>query len=364
MLLSIIAPTYNEAQNVEPFILAIKKTMKNFKGYEIIFVDDNSLDRTYEVVKHLSKKYKNIRCIRRIGRRGLSSAVIEGCLSSSADLLVIMDADLQHDESKILEMIKIQKKYKLDIVVGSRFLKKKNTTALSKKRNAVSKAANWLANKISRVQLSDPMSGFFLVKREIVEAQAPKLTGLGFKILLDIFSSIGNKVKYKEISFNFKARKFGESKLDAMVVWEYLLLLWETRFGKIIPARFLSFCTIGGTGVLTHLMVLFVLKTYGISFILSQSIATFSAMTSNFFLNNILTYRDRQKKGLQAFKALIIFYITCGLGAVANVGIANYLYLGKLNEVSITWYISGIVGALVGAIWNFLMSSMLTWKVR
>ena len=170
MLLSIITPTYNEARNIEPFILAIERAMKGFKEYEIIFVDDNSLDKTYEVVKLLSKKYKNIRCIRRIRRRGLSSAVIEGCLSSSADLLVIMDADLQHDESKILEMIKIQKKYKLDLVVGSRFLEKKNTTALSKKRNAVSQVANWLANKISRVQLSDPMSGFFLIKREIIEA--------------------------------------------------------------------------------------------------------------------------------------------------------------------------------------------------
>ena len=364
MLLSIITPTYNEALNIEPFILAIKKTMKNFEDYEIIFVDDNSQDKTYEVVKFLSKKYKNVRCIRRIARRGLSSAVIEGCLSSSADLLIIMDADLQHDESKILEMIKIQKNYDLDMVVGSRFLEKKFTSSLSKKRNTISQVANWLANKISRVHLSDPMSGFFLVKREIIETYAPNLTGLGFKILLDIFSSVGNKIKYKEISFNFKTRMFGESKLNALVVWEYLLLLWETRFGKIIPARFLSFCAIGGTGVLAHLIILFILIYHDFSFIVSQSVATFSAMTSNFFLNNILTYRDRQKRGIEAFKALIIFYITCGLGAAANVGIANYLYLGKLNEVSITWYISGVVGALVGAIWNFLMSSMLTWKVR
>ncbi len=364
MLLSIIAPTYNEAENIEPFILAIKKSMENFKSYEIIFVDDNSQDKTYEVAKRLSKKYKNVRCIRRIARRGLSSAVIEGCLSSSAELLMVMDADLQHDESKILEMMKIQKKYNLDMVVGSRFLVKNFTSSLSKKRNTLSQVANWLANKISRVKLSDPMSGFFLVKREIIETQAPKLTGLGFKILLDIFASVKNKVKYKEVSFNFKKRKFGESKLSALVVWEYLLLLWETRFGKIIPARFISFCLIGGTGVLTHLMVLFILKYHGISFIFAQSTATFTAMTSNFFLNNILTYRDRQKKGFQAFKALIIFYITCGLGAIANVGIANYLYLGKINEFSVSWYISGIVGALVGAVWNFLMSSMLTWKVR
>ncbi len=364
MFLSIIAPTYNEAQNVEPFILAVKKAMNKFKDYEIIFVDDNSQDKTHEVVKKLTKKYKNIRCIRRIARRGLSSAVIEGCLSSSSDLLIIMDADLQHDENKILEMIKMQKVYNLDIVVGSRFLKKKFTSGLSRKRNLISKVANWLASKISRVELSDPMSGFFLVKRNIIENHAPKLTGLGFKILLDIFSSAGNKVKYKEIAFNFKTRKFGESKLNALVVWEYLLLLWETRFGKVIPARFLSFCAIGGTGVLAHLIILFLLKSQGLTFVLSQSIATFSAMTSNFFLNNILTYSDRQKKGLQAIKGLIIFYVTCGLGAIANVGIANYLYLGKLNEASISWYISGIVGALVGAIWNFLMSSMLTWRVK
>ena len=362
MLLSIISPTYNEAKNIKPFILALKTSLKDFKDYEIIFVDDNSLDKTYEVVKNISKKYKNVRCIRRIGRRGLSSAVIEGCLSSSADLLLVMDADLQHDQKKIPDMIRLQKKYDLDMVIGSRFLKKKNSTGLSKNRNLISKLANFLANKISGVKLSDPMSGFFLVKRNLMEKQAINLTGLGFKILLDIMSSAKNKIHYREIEFNFKLRKYGESKLDTLVVWEYLLLLWETRFGKLIPARFVSFCIIGGTGVVNHLLILYILKNINLEFLLAQSIATFVAMTGNFFLNNILTYRDRQKKGWYAFKALIIFYLTCGLGAIANVGIANSLYTGTVNEVSLTWYLSGIVGALVGAIWNFLMSTLITWK--
>ncbi|MBF96137.1 MAG: Undecaprenyl-phosphate mannosyltransferase [Alphaproteobacteria bacterium MarineAlpha9_Bin4] len=364
MLFSIITPTYNEAKNVKPFILAIRKTLKNYKNYEIIFVDDNSSDKTYKVVKDLSRKYKNIRCLRRIGRRGLSSAVIEGSLSSSADLLLVMDADLQHDEKKIPEMLELQKNYKLDMVVGSRFLKNKYASGLSKKRNFISRLANWLAAKISGVTLSDPMSGFFLVKRSIIDEHASKLTGLGFKILLDIFSSAKIKIKYKEIGFNFRKRKFGESKLSTLVVWEYILLLWETRFGKIIPARFVSFCVIGGTGVMNHLLILYVLKNFNFKFIIAQSVATFSAMTGNFFLNNILTYRDRQKKGIEAFIALIIFYITCGLGAIANVGIANSLYLGKINEVSFAWYVSGIVGALVGAIWNFLMSTLITWRQK
>ena len=364
MLLSIITPTYNESKNVKPFILAIRQSLKNFKDYEIIFVDDNSLDKTYKVVKDLSKKYKNVRCLRRIGRRGLSSAVIEGSLSSSADLLLVMDADLQHDEKKIPAMLKLQKKYDLDIVIASRFLKNSYSTGLSKKRNFISKLANWLAAKISGVELSDPMSGFFLVKRKIIDEQAGILTGLGFKILLDIFSSAKMQIKYREVAFNFRKRKYGESKLSTLVVWEYILLLWETRFGRFIPARFVSFCIIGGTGVINHLFVLYILKGLNMEFLMAQTIATFSAMTGNFFLNNMLTYRDRQKRGIQAFKSLIIFYITCGIGAIANVGIANSLYLGKFNEASFAWYVSGIVGALVGAVWNFLMSTWITWRQK
>ena len=209
MLLSIISPTYNEAKNIKPFILALKTSLKDFKDYEIIFVDDNSSDKTYKIVKDFSKIYRNVRCIRRIGRRGLSSAVIEGALSSSADLLLIMDADLQHDEKKIPIMLRLLKAQDLDMVIGSRFLDNDYSIGLSRKRNFISKLANFLATKISGVELTDPMSGFFLVKRKILDEQASKLTGLGFKILLDILSSKKYQIKYKEVGFNFRRRKFG-----------------------------------------------------------------------------------------------------------------------------------------------------------
>ncbi len=363
MLLSIITPTYNEALNIEKFIRGIEKAIK-IKNYEIIFVDDNSIDKTYEVIKRIAKKKQNIRCLRRVGRRGLSSAVIEGCLSSSSDLLLIMDADLQHDEKKIPIMLKKLISENLDLVIASRFLDSKKTEGLSKYRNFLSNVANKISNKISGANLSDPMSGFFLIKRKVFDNIAPNLSGIGFKILLDIFSSCKGKVKFAEVHFEFKKRKYGDSKLDSLVIWEYLLLLWDCKFGKIVPAKFLSFCLIGGSGVFVHLLVLYILINAEFNFLYAQTFSTLTAMTTNFFLNNILTYRDNRKKGIDAFKSLIIFYITCGIGASANIGISNLLFIGNIKGISGIWYISGFLGAFVGAVWNFLMSSLITWRQK
>ena len=363
MFLSIIVPTYNEAKNILPFLKAVKSAVR-IKDFEIIFVDDNSTDRTYKIVKDLSKKFSMVRCIRRIGRRGLSSAVIEGCLSSSSKFLLIMDADLQHDENKICKMLDLIENENLDLVIGSRFLTESKTVGMSKARNKISKLANFLANKISGVYLSDPMSGFFIIKRSTFEEVVSDLSGIGFKILLDIFSSSKKQLKFKEIQFTFKPRKFGDSKLDTLVIWEYFMMLWDGKFGKIISSRFLSFCIIGGTGVFVHLLCLYLLKNTGVSFFYSQIFATLVAMTSNFFLNNLLTYRDRRKSGLKAVYALFLFYGTCGLGATANVGIANFFYQENITNISGIWYLSGLLGAFVGTIWNFLMSSLVTWKIK
>ena len=363
MLLSIISPTYNEADNVIKFVHSIELTLKNY-DYEIIFVDDNSSDKTYEIIKNLSSKKPNIRCLRRIGRRGLSSAVIEGCLSSSSDLLLIMDADLQHDEKKIPLMLELIEEKKLDLVIASRFLSHKKVLSLSKYRNSLSKLANFLANTISKAKLTDPMSGFFLIKRTVFDQIAPNLSGLGFKILLDIFSSSQNKIRCKEIPFKFKKRIHGESKLDSLVLWEYLLLLWQSKFGKIISARFLSFCLIGGSGVIVHIIALYFFISFDFSFLYAQTLSTFIAMTSNFFLNNMLTYRDKRKKGLFLIKALFLFYLTCGVGASANIGISNLLFLSNIKGVSGIWYLSGFIGAIVGSVWNYLMSSLVTWKSK
>ena len=363
MQLSIITPTFNESLNVSKLIASIEKTL-TIKDYEIIFVDDNSNDQTYSVVKKIAQSKNHVRCIRRIGRRGLSSAVIEGCLSSSSDFLLVIDSDLQHDEKKIPHMLQLLQEEKLDLIIGSRFLNSKKTKGLSKYRHLLSHFANYLANKISKAKLTDPMSGFFLIRRSIFDSLAPKLSGLGFKILLDIFASAKGKIKFKEVSFTFKERLYGKSKLDSLVIWEYLLLLWQCKFGKIIPAKFLSFCLIGGSGVIVHLIILYFLIKNDTKFLHAQAISTLVAMTTNFFLNNVLTYRDNRKKGLAAIKSLMLFYFTCGIGAIANIGVSNMLFISNVNGLSGIWYVSGIIGALVGSIWNFLMSTLITWKVK
>ena len=271
---------------------------------------------------------------------------------------------MQHDESKLPSMIKNLKKEKLDIVIGSRFTKGSIVRDFSSLRLLASKLSNYLARIITGVRLTDPMSGFFIMKRSAFDSAAQNLSGLGFKILLDIFASSKNSLKYKEIDYVFRKRNSGISKLDSLVIWEYLLLLWETRLGFIIPARFISFCFIGSIGLGVHLLCLFILRNLTDSFIIAQFLSTFTAMTSNFFLNNLLTYRDVRHKGVNIIKGLIIFYLTCGIGVLANVGLANSLFTGIIPGTEGFWYLSGIFGAFVGVVWNFLMSTLITWKVK
>ncbi len=363
MKISIIIPTYNESRNIKLLIESLKKTLISY-SFEIIFVDDNSPDKTFGLIKEISKKDNKIRCIRRINRRGLSSAVIEGALSSSAEYLIVMDADMQHDESIIPLMIDTLEREKLDLVVASRFTEGSTVKNFSFVRNLISKVGNYLARKITGVSLKDSMSGFFLIKRNIFDNVAENLSGIGFKILLDIFSASKKDIKYKEVSFKFRERNAGSSKLDSLVIWEFLLLLWDSKLGFIIPARFISFCIIGSLGLIIHIISLMVFNHFDISFLFSQTFSTFIAMTFNFFMNNTLTYRDVRKKGFNLIKGLFLFYIICGVGAIANIGVANALFIGKIPGSEGLWYLSGIFGALVGVIWNFVMSSLITWKIK
>ncbi len=360
-MISIIIPTYNEIENIDPLIKAIKVILAKY-NYEIIFVDDNSPDNTASKIKNIASSNNSIRCIKRIGRRGLSSAVIEGILSSSAQLIIVMDGDMQHDESILPTMIEMLIDEKLDIIVASRFSSGSSFDSFTIIRKTISNIGIFLAKKITGVKLADPMSGFFIIKRDVFDEVAPNLTGLGFKILLDIFAASKKNLNFKEIGFKFKDRKSGVSKLDSLVIWEYLLMLWETKLGYFIPARFVSFCLIGTLGLFIHLLSLYILINLDQNFLVSQGISTFIAMTFNFFLNNLLTYRDIRLKGFLIIRGLVLFYLTCGIGAIANIGVANSMFIGKIPGTEGIWYLSGIVGAFVGVIWNFLMSSVLTWK--
>ena len=296
--LTIVVPTFNERENIEELVQKVDHALTGIE-WEIVFVDDDSPDGTAELVFQLNRRDPRVRGIKRVGRRGLSSACIEGICSSSASYVAVMDADLQHDESALPAMLELLQEDNLDLVVGSRFTCGGSTGGLPSARVKMSKFATFLGTKLLRVKTTDPMSGFFMLRRSYFYDVVHDLSGKGFKILLDLFASSTRDVRFGEVPYNMRAREHGESKLDMVVLWEYLLLLLEKSIGKLIPVRFIFFVMIGLFGSLIHLTVLLsCYSLWGMGFLFSQSAAVVVAMTVNFFFNNLFTYADRVAVGL------------------------------------------------------------------
>jgi dolichol-phosphate mannosyltransferase len=355
--LSIIVPTFNESKNISELIRRIEATLGDI-AWEVIVVDDDSPDGTAPLVRALAQKDFRIRCVQRINRRGLSSACIEGMLSSSAPILAVMDADMQHDETILPAMLAKIERDKVDLVIGSRYAPGGTPGSWNESRKRMSRLATAASRIITSQPMTDPMSGFFMLRRELFDATVHELTGLGFKILLDILAT-AKKTPYTlaEVPYQFRDRFAGESKLDEMVIWEYGMLLMEKSVGRYIPVRFLSFALIGGIGVVVHMAVLFVmLKESKIGFATAQSFATGIAMIFNFWLNNIFTYRDRRLKGMAWIKGLCVFVVTCSVGGLANVGISTYLFSRNTQ-----WTLAALSGVLVGAVWNYALTQVYTW---
>lgn len=357
--LSIIVPVLNEAENIPILVENISKTL-NGLDWEVVFVDDDSKDASREVLLALSKSNYRIRFITRIGRRGLSTAVIEGALTCSKDLIAVMDGDLQHDESLLPKMLDCFTKDTADVVIGSRFLESSSLGEFSNKRERMSRIGNWLSQTIIKTSLTDPLSGFFMLKRELFESVVQNLSGTGFKILLDILSTTKRDIRIHELPFNFRSRVHGDSKIDSLVTLEFGLMLLDKWFGRVVPARFLLFTAVGSLGVLLHLSLLWLFyKNFSYDFYFSQVGATVITMTFNFYLNNNLTYRDYRLTGYRFLLGLLSFYGLCSIGAMANFQLAEFLY-----EKNIFWVLAGISGALIGAVWNYVMTFFFTWKAK
>ena len=286
--------------------------------------------------------------------------MIEGVLATNAEYVAVMDADLQHDESLLPKMLDTLKSNKADVVVASRYMDGGGVGNWTQARARMSKLATRLSKLILAQDLQDPMSGFFMTRRDLFEEAAPRLSAEGYKILLDYLASSPKVLRCAELPYTFRNRLHGESKLDSLVLWEYGMLLADKLIGHIVPPRFLLFGIVGGTGVLVHFAVLSVLyKLLGFEFNTSQAAATLVAMTTNFLLNNSLTYRDKRLRGWRWGRGLVTFYTVCSVGAAANVGVASVLFAHAY-----TWWISGLAGILVGTVFNFAMTSVFTWGKR
>jgi dolichol-phosphate mannosyltransferase len=358
---ALVVPTFNEVRNVSTMISRVDAVLEGI-GWEIVFVDDDSTDGTAKAVRTLAQEDRRVRMVQRIGRRGLASACIEGMLASTAPFIAVMDADLQHDERLLPEMLKALKEEEYEIVIGSRNVEGGGVGEWASDRQLASRFATRLSRLVLKAELKDPMSGFFMLRRELIDEVVRELSGIGFKILLDIFISARRPLRFKELPYTFGVRVAGESKLDSMVATEYILMLLDKTVGRYIPARFIPFAFIGGLGVFVHMGVLWVLfRTLETSFVAGQTAATLVAMTFNFMLNNVFTYRDRRLHGWGLLRGWISFTLACSVGAVANVGIATYLFHATPPGGG-WWVVSAFAGIIVGAVWNYAVTAVYTWN--
>jgi dolichol-phosphate mannosyltransferase len=357
-LLAIVVPTFNERENVAELVKRIDDSLVGIE-WEVVFVDDDSPDGTVRSLHALSRSDRRVRVLHRIGRRGLASAVVEGVLSTTSPYIAVMDADLQHDESILPSMLERLRSTDSDVVLATRYTRPGGTEGLEGGRRFVSSFATKIAHVVLRTKVSDPMSGFFMLKREAFDRSVRRLSNIGYKIFLDILMSARPPLTVAEVPYVFRSRVHGESKFDFAVTWEYVLLLLDKTVGHIIPARLVTFLGIGGLGVFVHMLVLGTLNVaFGVGFVVSQSVATVVAMTFNFFANNILTYYDKRLKGFWPIaRGLLSFYAVCAIGAFSNVGIASVLFVRDYN-----WWLSGLAGIVIGAVWNYAASSTFTWR--
>lgn len=355
--LSIVIPTFNERENIIPLVERLRAALVGVT-WEAIFVDDDSSDRTVDVVRSLSLIDRRIRGIRRIHRRGLAGACLEGILSTSAPIVAVMDADLQHDETRLVAMLAMMRNNRTDLVVATRYAGEGSSDeGFNRIRQAGSQVAIRIARRLLKIETSDPMSGFFMVNRTLIDELAPKLSQQGFKILLDIIASAPMPLKIAEISYVFRPRVHGESKLDASVVFEYLGLLIAKWTGDMVSSRMLLFGLVGLSGVVVHLTMLRLLLLGGLAFPASQAVAMLAAVVSNYTFNNVLTYRDRRRRGVRFLTGLMLFSACCSIGVLAGTGVSSLFYNAEPQ-----WWLAGLAGAVIGAGWNYITSSLVTWR--
>ena len=356
--LAVVIPTFNEHDNVRPVLENLAKALAGIR-YEVIFVDDDSPDGTADCIRALSRSTPYVRVLQRISRRGLASACVEGMMSTAAPYIAVMDADLQHDERILPQMVAKLKSENLDVVVATRNALGGEMGEFLKRRVFLSNLGLRFSRWISHTDISDPMSGFFVVTRDYLEEVVRSASCIGFKILLDLVASSKRPVRVGEVPYTFRKRLYGSSKLDILVGLEYLQLLLDKKIGNLVPVRFLIFSAVGAVGVLLSSVLLYVLVSlFKVNFLRAQVITTFVAMTGNFFLNNTMTYRDRRLKGRRILTGLVMFYIACSLGAIINLQIA-----ATSARLGLPWIIAGTCGLAVGAVWNYGISSFTTWRV-
>ena len=357
--LAIVIPTFKERLNIRPLLERLAAALEGTE-YEVVFVDDDSPDLTAAAVRSIAREDPKVRVLQRIHRRGLASACVEGMMATAAPYIAVMDADLQHDETVLPRMLALLKAENLDLVVATRNAEGGSMGEFSQPRVRISHLGRKLSGAVSRCPLSDPMSGFFVLDRRFLDEVIHSISGIGFKILLDIVASSRRPVRFSEVPYRFRQRLNGESKLDILVALEYLQLLLDKLIGDIVPPRFVIFGMVGALGVVAYLAILFLLiRVAGQTFWFAQITGTILVMALNFFLNNAITYRDQRLRGTAMIHGLLTFCVACSVGAFVNFRLADFAV-----ESGAPWYAAGLLGVAVSSVWNYAATAILTWRQR
>lgn len=355
--LAVIVPTFNERENVYPLLESLAAALQGIE-YEVVFVDDDSPDGTADLIRDISLGNPHVRLLHRINRRGLASACLEGMLATATPNIAVIDADLQHDERILPEMLRRLKSENLDIVVGSRNTNGGSMGEFTKERVLLSMLGRRFSKAVCGCEIADPMSGFFMLTRSFLMEVVRRVSAVGFKILVDLLASSHRPVRVSEIPYCFRKRARGESKLDILVGVEYLELLLDKAIGNSIPPTFVMFSLVGCAGVALHVFLLWLqLFAFHIGFVYAQVTAALVAMTANFLLNNVITYRDRRLRGWSILRGLVLFYIACSVGLLINLRVADFARSGGAP-----WYLAGLFGLVVGSVWNYGVTRITTWR--
>ena len=357
--LCIVVPVLNEEGNVARLVERLDATLAGI-AWEVIFVDDDSTDATRAAIGAIGARDRRVRLLHRIGRHGLASAFIEGAQASLAPCIAAMDGDLQHDEAVLPRMFAALNEGGYELAIGSRYVEGGGVGTWDRRRAGMSGLATRLSRIVLRAPVSDPMSGFFMIRRTTFERAVRGLSALGFKILLDILASLPSPPALIELPYQFRTRTAGASKLDAGVLRDYLMLIADKLVGGVVPIRFLLFAAVGALGIAAHLAVLMLcLGLFGLAFGTAQAIATGCAIVGNFVLNNVFTFREYRLRGWGFVRGLITFAAICSVGAVGNLSVSVFLFSPAVHSA---WWLAGMAGAVMSLVWNYAVSSVLTWR--
>lgn len=355
--ISVIIPTYNEALNLPILIPRIAAALKGI-NHEIIIADDNSPDGTYELARLLARKYPQVRAICRTHDRGLSPAVIDGFAVANADLFVVMDADLQHDE-KILPFFLNRYRNGAELIIGSRKSEGGSIEGWPWPRRAISSIASVIAGIMLKGLPGDPMSGYFGISAALFRKIAPRINPRGFKILLEILAH-AEGAEISEIGYIFRPRKLGESKLSYRAIGNYLIALYDLRFGKLLPIKFVKFSLVGVCGLIINQIALLILKNH---FEWSNELALIPAievaLIFNFFVNNRFTFaKEKLLRPCDLLRGFLVFHVICILGSYINYAVA--LHLSAFIKFNI--YAANTVGIVIASFWNYFINAQMIWK--